>query len=142
LPLQTVGFAAFRRESEGSSYGIGGIRRLDSLAFEQETDGGERLALAFAEGQHELLELRVPLDLEEDLVVVVRDLDVEVLRCGCGRFAAAVVVGRLWGVSHFFCGILWQLEWSAVDAERRGATRRGADDDEDGYQEIVIDLPG
>lgn len=37
------------------------------------------LALALAEGIHQLLELRGALDLEEDLVVVVGNLDVEVL---------------------------------------------------------------
>lgn len=37
--------------------------------------------MALTESVHELLELGSALDLEEDLVVVVRDLDIEMLRC-------------------------------------------------------------
>ena len=74
---------------------------MDTLALEEEPDRGGRLALALAEGRHELLELGAALDLEEDLVVVVGHLDVEVLaRCrrhvAAGRHGAAVlgVVGH------------------------------------------------
>lgn len=38
------------------------------------------LSLAVAEGIHQFLQLRSPLDLEEDFVVVVSDFDVEVFR--------------------------------------------------------------
>lgn len=62
-----------------STHGIRRVGSLDSAAVEQEADGAGRLALPLAEGIHQLLELRGALDLEEDLVVVVRHLDVEVL---------------------------------------------------------------
>ena len=51
------------------------------------------LALAVAEGVHELLELSRALDLEENLIVVVGDLDVQVLRL-CRRLFL-VAAGRL-----------------------------------------------
>ena len=51
------------------------------------------LALAVAEGVHELLELSRALDLEENLVVVVGNLDVQVLRLRRRLFLVAA--GRL-----------------------------------------------
>jgi hypothetical protein len=84
------------------SYRIGSIRGLYPLSLEQEAYRLERLALALAEGQHQLLELGVALDLEEDLVVVVGDLDVEMLGSGRRRIAAGVVVGGIWCVGHVF----------------------------------------
>lgn len=69
------------------AYRVRGIRGLDSRAVEQEAHRVERLALALAKGRHELLELGAALDLEEDLIVVVRDFDVEVLGVG-GRVLA------------------------------------------------------
>ena len=55
------------------------VRGLHALSVEQKPDAANVLPLAIAECVHELLELRRPLDLKEDLVVVVRDLDVQVL---------------------------------------------------------------
>lgn len=52
----------------------------DSLSVEEEAHTLGRLALSLAEGIHEFLELSGALDLEEDLVVVIRDLDVQMLR--------------------------------------------------------------
>lgn len=52
---------------------------LHSLAVKEEAHAGDVLALAVAEGVHQLAELSRSLDLEEDLVVVIGDLDVEVL---------------------------------------------------------------
>lgn len=37
------------------------------------------LALSLAEGIHKFLQLRTPLDLEEDFIIVISNLDVEVL---------------------------------------------------------------
>ena len=53
------------------------------------------LALALAEGIHQLLELGGALDLEEDLVVVVGDFNVEVLRL----LWALVLVGDWWAAA-------------------------------------------
>lgn len=66
------------------TYSIGGVSRLDALALEEEPDRAQSLALALAEGAHELLELGGLLDLEEDLVVVIGHLDVEVFGLGGG----------------------------------------------------------
>lgn len=61
------------------TYRVWVIRGLHALTVIQETDAGDALALAVAEGVHELLELSRALDLEEDFVVVIGDFDVEVL---------------------------------------------------------------
>lgn len=53
----------------------------DSLAIEKKSHRSRVLALSLAESIHQLLEFRTPLDLEEDLIVVVSDLDVQVLDC-------------------------------------------------------------
>lgn len=73
---------------------LGCVGGLDARALEEEADRVGRLALTLAEGGHELLKLGAALDLEEDLVVVVRDLDVEVLAVGRGlrRGRGATVV--------------------------------------------------
>lgn len=60
----------------------------DTLAVEEKSDAGDVLALAVAEGVHELSQGRGALDLEKHLVVVVRNLDVQV-------FALAAVLGLL-----------------------------------------------
>lgn len=65
---------------------VGSVGRLNTLALEQESDRGHALALALAESVHELLELGRSLDLEEDLVIVIRNFDVEVLGAS-GSFA-------------------------------------------------------
>ena len=52
----------------------------------------DALSLALAEGSHELLELGVALDLEEDFVVIVRHLDIEMLDRGRLR-------GIAWGAA-------------------------------------------
>jgi hypothetical protein len=67
------------------------VWRIHPLPIEEKATGLDRLALPFAEGIHELLQLRRPLDLEEDFVVVVGDFDVDVarlLRLFCGSVAA------------------------------------------------------
>lgn len=61
------------------------------LPIEEKATGLDRLALPLTEGIHELLQLRRPLDLEEDFVIVVGDLDVDVaglLRLFCRSIAA------------------------------------------------------
>lgn len=63
-----------------ATYRLWIVRGLNSRAVEEEAHALRGLALALAEGVHELLQLRGPLDLEEDLVVVIRHLDVQVLR--------------------------------------------------------------
>lgn len=111
------------------TYGVGSVGRLHALALEQEADAGEGLALALAEGEHELLELCVALDLEEDLVIIVRDLDVEVLRGG-GRVttgAAGVLVRRLGCVGHCGCGrvVIWAAEMVSDEVRRSPSKRQG-----------------
>lgn len=71
-----------------ATYRIWVVLGSDTLAVEEKSDAGNVLALAVAEGVHELAEGRGALDLEKDLVVVVRDLDVQV-------FALAAVLGLL-----------------------------------------------
>lgn len=78
------------------TYSFRRVRGLDTRTLEQESARGDGLALAFAEGSHELLELGGPLDLEEHLVVVIGDLDVEVLCVG----------GRLGGSSAGWASVL------------------------------------
>ena len=56
--------------------GVGRVGRLDALALKEEAHRVQALALTLAKGVHELVELGRTLDLEEDLVVVIRDLDV------------------------------------------------------------------
>lgn len=63
----------------GSTYSIRAISWLNSRTIKQEADAACGLALALAEGIHQLLELGGALDLEKDLVVVVGDFDIEVL---------------------------------------------------------------
>lgn len=81
------------------------ISGVDSLAVEKESHTCGALALALAEGVHELLELGGALDLEVNFVVVVGHLDVQVLaafrllrRCSSVRHCDCSVVG-----SVFFC---------------------------------------
>ena len=66
--------------AEEPTYRIRTIGRIDTSPVEQKTDSRELLALTIAEGVHELGEGGGSFDLEEDLVVVVSDFDVEVLR--------------------------------------------------------------
>ena len=73
--------AGFQRSG---TYYIRGIGRLYASTIEQETNGARLLPLTITEGVHKFLEGSGTLDLEEDLVVVVRHLDVEMLG------------GRLW----------------------------------------------
>lgn len=65
--------------AERVTHRIGSVCRLHTGAIKEESHGIQGLALPLAEGAHELLQLGCALDLEEDLIVVVRDLDVEVL---------------------------------------------------------------
>ena len=58
------------------------ISWVDSCTVEEKSNGGGCFSLALAEGVHELREGGGALDLEEDLVVVVRDLDIQVLALG------------------------------------------------------------
>lgn len=62
--------------------------RAHALAVEQEAHAADVLALTVAERVHELAEGCGALDLEKDLVVVIRDLDVEM-------FALAAIFGLL-----------------------------------------------
>lgn len=82
LLLKRIGCARRR-------YRVRGILRLDTRTLEEEADRLHFLALSVAERAHELLQPGVPLYLEEDLVVVIRHLDVEVL--GGSAISIAVV---------------------------------------------------
>jgi len=62
------------------TYRVGAILRLDPLSVKEEAHTRDVLALPVAECIHKFPELSAPLDLEENLIVVVGDLDIEVLR--------------------------------------------------------------
>ena len=63
------------------------LRRLDALAVDEEADRIERLSLPLAVRLHQLLELRLALDLEEDFLAV---LCAVLIICGeIGRSSAA-----------------------------------------------------
>lgn len=64
------------------THSIWAICRLNARTVEQEANRGRTLALAITESIHEFLQGSGALDLEEHLVVVVRNLDVEVLGLG------------------------------------------------------------
>lgn len=63
----------------GIAYRIGTVGRLDAAAIEQEANLVRSLALPLTESIHQLLQRGSALDLEEDLVVVIRHLNVEML---------------------------------------------------------------
>lgn len=73
------------------THSVWGIRGLYALALEEESNRSQRLALAFAERGHQLLQLGAALDLEEHLVVIVGNLDVEMLNGRGGGIGAGVV---------------------------------------------------
>lgn len=88
------------RNCRNPTYRVWSVCRLNTLTLKEEADGVQRLALPLAERSHQLLELRRTLDLEENLVIVVRDLDIQMLggrRC----FQARVGLTR----AAVFCGV-------------------------------------
>lgn len=89
------------------THSIRRIRSLHPAPIKQEPDGARRLALPLAKGIHQLLELRRALDLKEDLVVVVRHFDVEVL-CLLRLFGLAGRAGGpvLVGAGHVVLGLV------------------------------------
>jgi hypothetical protein len=68
------------RQLRLSTYSVRVVGGPNTGTLEEESHARNVLALAIAEGVHELAELSCALNLEEDLVVVVGDLDVQVLR--------------------------------------------------------------
>lgn len=62
------------------TYGVGSVLGANSCTVEQEANGSHLLPLTLTEGVHQLLQLGRALDLKEDLIIVVGDLNVEVLR--------------------------------------------------------------
>lgn len=77
------------------AYSLGRVVWPNPCAIKQETNSRWLLALSLAEGIHKFLQLRTPLDLEKDLVVVIRHLDIKVfdwcrhgLRGEVGHFSA------------------------------------------------------
>lgn len=74
------------------THSLGVVGRVHARAVKEEAHGVNALALAVAEGIHQLLEWSGALDLEEDFVVVVGDLDVQVL--WLLRLLSTVVAGR------------------------------------------------
>lgn len=62
------------------TYCVWVVLRGNARALEQESHAGDVLALAIAESIHELAKRGCALNLKENLVVVVGDLDVQVLR--------------------------------------------------------------
>ena len=79
------------------------IGRIYPRPVEQKADSGDLLALTIAESIHELGELSRPLDLEENLVVVVGHLDVEMLGFRLLICAASCTWGLV-AVGH--CGLV------------------------------------
>lgn len=71
-----------QRISIGHLEGFWAITWVDARTIEEKSNRGGCFSLTLAEGVHELREGGGALDLEEDLVVVVRDLDVQVLALG------------------------------------------------------------
>ena len=55
---------------------------VHTRTIEEKSNRGGCFSLTLAEGVHELREVGSALDLEEDFVVVVRDLDVQMLALG------------------------------------------------------------
>lgn len=70
---------------------LGVVGCVDALPVEEKADASRGLALALTESVHKLLELRGPLDLEEDFVVVIRHLNVKVLGLRVVMLRRAVV---------------------------------------------------
>lgn len=75
------------------TYGVRSVLGANSCTIEEEANSRRLLSLTLAEGVHQLLKLGRALDLEEDFVVVVRNLDVEVL-CGSRGFLLGGHFGR------------------------------------------------
>lgn len=85
----------------GATYAIRSICALHTGSLKEESNRARGLALTLAERAHELLELGGSLDLEEDLVVVIRHFDIQVLgvtgsllALGGGAAVAVLVLGR------------------------------------------------
>lgn len=81
------------------TYSIGRVARLNALSFEQEANRVNALPLSLAECRHEFLELSRAFDLEKDLIIIVRDLDVEMFAWGGSLgpvtgWASAIVLAR------------------------------------------------
>lgn len=76
---------------EGGTNRIWCVCGLNSRAIEKKSHGAGSLALTFAKGAHQLLELCGALNLEEDLVIVVGDLDIKVFRIRSGLLAGGTV---------------------------------------------------
>ena len=102
------GFARVRIDvQDEGSYRVWAVCGLHSCAIEQEADALRGLSAPFAEGIHQLLKVGSALDLEENLVVSIRDLDVEMLG----------LVLRLWWrggvlvVRHVFSRVVDGYEW-------------------------------
>lgn len=70
------------KAQRSTTYSIWTIGPLNTTAIKEEADGAGCFALSLAEGVHQFLQGSGALDLEEDLVVVVRDLDIEMLVVG------------------------------------------------------------
>ncbi len=88
-----------RHEGPNRTYSVRRVLRSHSGAVKKETDGGGLLSLPFTEGIHEFLQLSRPLDLEENLIVVISDLDVEVLDSASWGLASLWCIGHGCGVS-------------------------------------------
>ena len=105
LTCQAMRLSGLPQSTTGSeTHSLGGVRRGDTLAVEEEAAGVDCLALTLAESFHELIEFRGLLDLEENLVMVVRHFNVEMLIESSlvlllrGSLVRHVVVFVGWGV--------------------------------------------
>ena len=91
-------YARVGHVKKAEAYCIGCVGGLDTLAIEEKPNSGGHLALTITESIHELLELCRPLDLEKDLVVVVRHFDVEMLGASVIGWRGAAFVVRHLGI--------------------------------------------
>jgi hypothetical protein len=110
-----------KRRRQTTTYRIRVVLGSDTLAVEQKSNAGNVLSLAVAKGIHELSEGGGTLNLEKHLVVVVRDLDVQV-------FALPAVLGLVLHVvggavlGHFDgsgcrlceCDAVWGEAWTGT----------------------------
>lgn len=103
MRLQKEGFESTEGSlRRGCTHGVRAVGGVDSRTVEEKSNGGGCFSLALAKGIHELGKSGGALDLEEDLVVVVRDLDVQVLALGL-VVGIAAGSGGLIAVGHVEC---------------------------------------
>lgn len=95
--------------SSRSAYSLRRVIWPDPCAIKEKTNSRWLLALSLAEGIHKFLQLRTPLDLEKDLVVVICHLDIKVF--DRSRHGLRGKVGHFSAVFRRFC-----VDFACVDS--------------------------